>query len=725
MQRTSVHRMSLACLIPAITFAMAAAPRGALAATYTVSTLADSGAGSLRAAIESANGDPGPSTIDFQSGLSGTITLASGLPAITRAMTIQGPGASGIAIDAASSCRPFEINAPSATITLSGLTIQHGKDLPDNAGGGGIRVTAGALSLADCNLTENAATGNGGAIYNNGDATMTGCVFFGNSAHFGGAVFNDDNGASRTLVLLKCTMYYSAAYEGGGIYNSSSHGPVSVVNLTNCTVYGGNVAQYGGFGVNQGSLSAMNCTLVGNTAGLNGGGLRTDAGGASTLTNCILYYNTSAASDLIGSGVINITYSDIESGHAGTGNISIDPKLVGMPGDFHLRSDSPCLGAGTAAGSPATAQDGAARPNPPSIGAYEVKLISPAPAGLTATPGVAKVTLSWTASVGVTSYNVKRAAVSGGPYATVASPVTNSYVDTGLTNGTTYYYVVSAVNAAGESPDSAQVSVTLPPPAPTGLTATPSDQQVTLTWSAAPTATAYRVRRAAASGGPYTTIASVTSTLWANTGLTNGTAYYYIVAGTSASGDGPNSAEASATPAITIPAVPSGLTAKLGDSSVTLSWNASSGAAFYRVRRAAASGGPYTTIATVTNNLWANTGLTNGTTYFYVVAAGNSAGTSANSPEAAAIPIAAPTGLTATPGNTQVALSWNAVSGTSGYRVRRGTVSGGPYTTVAAIASTSWTSTGLTNGVAYFYVVAAFNSSGDGPNSAQASATPN
>jgi hypothetical protein len=82
----------------------------------------------------------------------------------------------------------------------------------------------------------------------------------------------------------------------------------------------------------------------------------------------------------------------------------------------------------------------------------------PAPTGLSATPGTTQVILSWTAVSGATSYNVKRATVSGGPYTTVGSPTTTSFTDTGLTNGTTYYYVVSAVNAGGESANSADRS---------------------------------------------------------------------------------------------------------------------------------------------------------------------------------------------------------------------------------------------------------------------------
>ncbi|QJD82069.1 endo-1,4-beta-xylanase [Cohnella herbarum] len=84
-----------------------------------------------------------------------------------------------------------------------------------------------------------------------------------------------------------------------------------------------------------------------------------------------------------------------------------------------------------------------------------------APAGLMATAGNAQVALSWAASSGATSYTVKRSTTSGGPFTNVATGVTTtSYTNTGLTNGTTYYYVVSATNSAGTSGNSAQVSAT-------------------------------------------------------------------------------------------------------------------------------------------------------------------------------------------------------------------------------------------------------------------------
>jgi hypothetical protein len=84
-----------------------------------------------------------------------------------------------------------------------------------------------------------------------------------------------------------------------------------------------------------------------------------------------------------------------------------------------------------------------------------------APASLTATPGKRKVTLSWSASVGATTYTVKRGSTSGGPYAILASNlIGTTYVNSGLKTGVTYYYVVSARNAAGESPNSREVRAT-------------------------------------------------------------------------------------------------------------------------------------------------------------------------------------------------------------------------------------------------------------------------
>nr|WP_254450627.1 glycoside hydrolase family 9 protein [Cohnella herbarum] len=183
-----------------------------------------------------------------------------------------------------------------------------------------------------------------------------------------------------------------------------------------------------------------------------------------------------------------------------------------------------------------------------------VPTVPAAPAGVTASAGNAQATLTWAASAGATSYNVKRAATTGGPYATVATAVTGtSFTNTALTNGTTYYYVVSAVNAVGESVNSAQVSATPQAPslpgAPAGVAAAAGNAQATVSWGAVNGATSYTVKRATTSGGPYSAVATgLTATSYTNTGLTNGTTYYYVVSASNAVGESANSAQASATP---------------------------------------------------------------------------------------------------------------------------------------------------------------------------------
>ncbi|HKW16606.1 MAG TPA: glycoside hydrolase family 44 protein [Terriglobales bacterium] len=83
-----------------------------------------------------------------------------------------------------------------------------------------------------------------------------------------------------------------------------------------------------------------------------------------------------------------------------------------------------------------------------------------APTNVVATPGSQQVALTWTASSGATSYAVSRSTTSGGPYSSLATANTNSYTDAGVTNGTTYYYVVVAVNSYGKSGSSTEVSAT-------------------------------------------------------------------------------------------------------------------------------------------------------------------------------------------------------------------------------------------------------------------------
>ncbi len=282
------------------------------------------------------------------------------------------------------------------------------------------------------------------------------------------------------------------------------------------------------------------------------------------------------------------------------------------------------------------------------------------PVALMAAAGNAQVTLNWTGSSGATGYYVKRATTSGGPYTQIATQALASDTDTGLTNGTKYFYVVSAYNSVGQSANSAEVNATpvLPAPsAPTGLAATAGNAQVSLTWAATSGASGYHVKRSIVSGAE-TQISAPTSNSYTDTGLTNGTKYFYVVSAVNSGGESGNSSEVSATPSapLTAPATPTGLQATGGNAQVSLSWSASTGAASYNVKRSTTNGGPYNTaVASPTVTNYSDTAVTNGTTYYYVVSAVNTAGQSANSAQASATP-ASPTAnvtITVNPAQTK------------------------------------------------------------------------
>ena len=179
-----------------------------------------------------------------------------------------------------------------------------------------------------------------------------------------------------------------------------------------------------------------------------------------------------------------------------------------------------------------------------------------------------------------------------------------------------------------------------PPTAPTGLTAIASATGINLAFTSVRGGGTYNVLRSTTMGGPYTSIAAgIATTKYTDTMVTAGTTYFYVVTATNSYGTGPNSNEASATPAA--PLAPTNLTAFNGNNSVSLTWTASAVTATYNVLRSLSTGGPYTAIATgLTTTRYTDTAVTNGATYYYVVVAVNSFGTSPNSNEAVGAPVA-------------------------------------------------------------------------------------
>jgi fibronectin type 3 domain-containing protein len=271
------------------------------------------------------------------------------------------------------------------------------------------------------------------------------------------------------------------------------------------------------------------------------------------------------------------------------------------------------------------------------------------------------------------------------------------------------------------------------PATPTGLAATAGNAQAALSWNAVAGATSYNIFRSTTPGGEGSTAYQTTTTnSFTDTGLTNGTSYYYQVSAVNAGGQSAKSLEASATPQVAAPAAPTGFAADPGDANVTLSWNAVSGANSYKIYRGTVSGTETLVQSGVTGTTFADAGLTNGTTYYYQVSAVNGGGESPHSTEALATPQvaapAAPTGLSATViSSSQIDLTWTDNStNETGFVVERaanGSFSVGLITVNLGANATTYSATGLAGGTTYWFRVRATNAGGDSANSNAANAT--
>ncbi|HEV2437757.1 MAG TPA: polysaccharide lyase family protein [Verrucomicrobiae bacterium] len=267
-----------------------------------------------------------------------------------------------------------------------------------------------------------------------------------------------------------------------------------------------------------------------------------------------------------------------------------------------------------------------------------------APAGLTAgSVGHQSVTLNWSASPGADFYTVYRSTLfdNGGGASNVlgtivlANNVTGTtYTDASPTDGSIYSYSVTATSAGGPGSNS-NSAVTLPlptPPAgtPGSLTAAPfSVTNITLAWSPVAGAVGYVVQRSTSLNGTYVLLNSVTETNYNDYGLNTNVTYYYRVTPVNAGGIGTGGLTT------TKPAAPASLTAFAGNTEIFLAWPASVGATGYVIQRGTSSGNETTTVASgIAGTNDTDTGLVNGTTYYYVVSATGTAANSGNSPEA-------------------------------------------------------------------------------------------
>ncbi len=293
----------------------------ALLNSIPVTSLADSGAGTLRAAIAAAN--PGDS-IYFT--VTGSIDLQSTLN-INEDIEIDGPGADSLTVERAAAT-PFSIVSVASgafDVSISGMTIAHGD--AGGGSGGGI-LNGGSLTVANCTLTNNSAH-DGGAIGNSGYVLVTNCTFVNNNAHGGngGGIASLSGGAT---IIDSAFTGNSADLDGGGIYDSGGGSTIIVRSILN-----GNFAADGaGIYKDSGFISIADSTIANNFAYGNGGGIDLvgELGPIIGLINCTVANN--GAFDYRGGGIANLSSAPV--GFSNTiiaGNFSADgPDVFGAVG---------------------------------------------------------------------------------------------------------------------------------------------------------------------------------------------------------------------------------------------------------------------------------------------------------------------------------------------------------------------------------------------------------
>ena len=246
--------------------------------TNTGTTCTGGATCSLRDAIRLANASTTGGDIAFQSGLTGTLTLSSGLT-ISGKVNLQGPGANQLTVSGGGSSSNFIAFTIDSGVTanISGLTIANGRHT--SGSGGGIYNQAGTLTVTNSAFSGNFSSGNGGGIYNEaGTLTVINSTFSGNSAsYYGGGMAN----GAGTLTVTNSTFSGNSATSGGGIFNgytltlansivsgnTASGAPDDLYNYTgtNYTDSGGNVVGYR-------NQSAVNTTAIALSALGNYGG---------------------------------------------------------------------------------------------------------------------------------------------------------------------------------------------------------------------------------------------------------------------------------------------------------------------------------------------------------------------------------------------------------------------------------------------------------------------
>jgi hypothetical protein len=297
------------------------------AATLTVTSTADDGTGSLRAAIAAAsNGD----TIEFGPALNGqTIGLTSNQLVIDKDITIDGPGPDSLAVSRATTIhiRIFEIMA-GHTVTLAGLTISGGYS--SEVGGGILNGSNSNLTINNCTVSNNfSGGGDGGGISSPGPLTIVDSIISFNHAGSDTSTLQGDGGGiwSGTLTIIRSTISDNTAdIHGGGV---KAFGMITIIDSTiSGNRAGSDTFQFTGIGGGlwlDGTVEIRNSTISGNTASGEdfgyGGGITLGGSGPVTITNSTISGNFAIVG---GGGITNgasltITNSTVSGNSAGSG----------------------------------------------------------------------------------------------------------------------------------------------------------------------------------------------------------------------------------------------------------------------------------------------------------------------------------------------------------------------------------------------------------------------
>ncbi|MDY6972807.1 MAG: right-handed parallel beta-helix repeat-containing protein [Thermodesulfobacteriota bacterium] len=259
-----------------------------------------------------------------------------------------------------------------SSITISNNIIEDNTATDD--WGGGIAVVSSSVTITENILQNNSTNWSGGGIsfYDRCSGDVIANTITGNSAVNGAGMIVEGSDLAVSGNVIKNN---TADYEGGAVYLDY----VTSLTLANNIISGNTAERGGGIYCDLSSPTIINCTITGNTAigtsGFAGGGIFSANNASPIIANCIFWADSPDEISVEETGsILAVTYSDIQGGYSGQGNIDSDPLFVDSSnGDYHIALGSPCIDTGTYSGAPVTDIEGNTRPygNAIDMGAYE------------------------------------------------------------------------------------------------------------------------------------------------------------------------------------------------------------------------------------------------------------------------------------------------------------------------------------------------------------------